>query len=530
MRYSKAILFGLIPAIMGLSSCLKPKVKSINPEFAVPIASGRLNVADLLAADTSELVTVDGDGLMALTYEGGVFKLKGSEFIKIPNTQSAVGINSPLVLLAANFQEGETANFSGSQTQSFNLENLEINRMDASAGLFRIIVTSSFSNDVTVNFNVPSVKKNNQELDVSVTVPSNTANRESRVKLVSLADYSFIFGPNNELGFNYDVTITSRGNDVLVTDSLIISFAFENVEFKRLEFTPDEISFDVPRDSIDLKLFKNSSTFAEILDFGFFDPTVSLTFENGFGIAAELEVEEFKAGGPDPANDESITGLPQFISIARPANVGEVATTNFEVNKSNSNIDKVLGPDDQFLKYNFAVKTTQSGVPAVITDKSTFGVRALLNLPLMGHSKGWSVSDTLDIDFSAIDPELIESGSIRLNLKNQFPFEADLQMYLLNGRNEIIDSLVKGDITIIPSGTIDPNNGRSTIAESKRDFVLDSKLIKNLQLSKSFLMKATIRTADSDLNPPAEVAIYQDYFMEISVGVRAKLGDNAFNQ
>ena len=87
MRHSITLFATIVSALLLLSSCVKPTVKTFEPEFAIPIANGRLEVIDLLAADTSELVTVDGEGLVAIKYEGGVVKLKGSDFISIPNTE-----------------------------------------------------------------------------------------------------------------------------------------------------------------------------------------------------------------------------------------------------------------------------------------------------------------------------------------------------------------------------------------------------------------------------------------------------------
>lgn len=523
MRYSNTLFATIVSALLVLSSCVKPKVKTFEPEYAIPIANGRLEVIDLLAADTSELVTVDGEGLVAIKYEGGVVRLKGSDFISIPNTESQVEIGSPLVLTPTTFPQGETQSFSGTQSQQFNINGLDITKLSTSGGLFRVVVGSTFSNDVRVDVNVPQAVKNGQPLSVSVNIPSNTANREIGLKLTSLAGYTFNFGANNELGFDYNVTITSRGNGVDLTDSVDVKFSFENVEFERIDFIPSNLEFDVPRDSIDLEIFKNSSSFADIIDFGFFNPTVGLTFENGYGIDAEILIEEFKAGDANPANDEAITGVPASIAIPRASANGDVQVTSFEVNKDNSNIEDVLNPTDRYVKYNFKMRTAAGAQPSFITSESTFGVRAQLNLPLQGYSEGWTLTDTLDIDLSAVDLGAVKSGSVLINLRNQFPFEMDIQLYVLGNNNQIVDSLIKGDVTLLPSGQIDPNNGRSTIAESIRNIVLDELLLERMSNAQSFILKAGIRTAGANDNPPKQVAIYDDYFMDVAIGIKAKI-------
>ncbi|MGB0166041.1 MAG: hypothetical protein ACPF8V_04225, partial [Luteibaculum sp.] len=289
MRFKTIQVLAAVLVIASLGACVKPKLKRLNPELAIPLANGRLGVADVLARlDSSELVEVNQSGLMALVYSGEIFRLRAADLFTFPNASASETVFSPITLLPANFPSGQQQSFSGSEAINLSLNGFQAQRLIAKGGNVRISVTSNFSNDVALELNFPNATRSGAVLGTSISIPSNNSTPKTETRVISLADYQVNFGPNNEIAFDYEVTITSRGNGVNPSNNLQISFAFEDVEYREFAFNPIAQSFDIPADSIDLKIFKNTSSLSELLDFGFFNPSVRFEIENGFFAESEI--------------------------------------------------------------------------------------------------------------------------------------------------------------------------------------------------------------------------------------------------
>lgn len=518
------MVLGVVAA--SLIACVKDiQLKTVEPQIAIPLAYGRIDVTDLLARqDTSDLIQADGSGLMALIYDANVFRMKGADLIKIPNSQSEVTINSPITRSAPQFPEGSSAGFNGSSQQSFSLGNVELRKLVGKGGLLNLTVFSTFANDVAITLEIPNATKNGDTLSVDLNIESTDNSSKFKQKTVSLEGYEFLFSANNGMDFNYTATINSRGNAVEATDELRISFAFNNVRFSRLELNSANETFDLPPAEIDLKLFRNSAAFADVIDFEFFDPEVELTFINGFVLGSEIIFDSLLAiGTNDGSRDEIfINGGTDSFVIRNPNQIGDTAQTVIKINKNNSNIGEQLTPDKQIVKYDFTFNTLSSVSPAVITDNAELAVDGFIKLPLRGFAEGWTIANTLSLDGSIIE-ESVVSGEILLNLKNQFPFEADLQLYTVSNGN-ITDSLILGDPTILAAGDINQQTGKADVRESIRSIKVGSDQMNNLRKADSIRMEATIRTSDAENN--TQVAIFKEYFMEVSIGLAASISVN----
>ena len=98
-----------------------------------------------------------------------------------------------------------------------------------------------------------------------------------------------------------------------------------------------------------------------------------------------------------------------------------------------------------------------------------YGIRTslFLEIPLNLSLEDIEFSDTSDFNYEAFDPKRqVQDGVLKVLADNYFPFNADLILLMLDGNDQIIDSLVSTDQILAPALGLD---GRPT--ETKTVFL-----------------------------------------------------------
>ncbi len=519
MRSIKAAIAVIILlAGAAVSSCLRPKLKKVNPEFAIPLAYGRLDVADVLArVDSTDLVELNSSGLLALVYEGDVFRLRAKDLLRFRDVNESFVI--PSTVDQDPFPAGTTVTIDGSANQNLSIDGVNARFLSAKAGVIDLTVNNSFQNPVNLTVTLTNSSKNGNPLQFNLSVPANA----TRNQVVSLGGTTVDFGAGNELNIDYAIEIVSEGNPLTSNDALDLDFAFRAVEYRELRFDQYSETVTIPEDSIKLDIFKNSDPLGDNLDFGFQDPSVNITIDNGFALPSEILINKLNAVGDNGVSEPILLqSFPNPFPINAPSTPFEKAFTTDSINSSNSNISAILTPEDKFVSYDFAFRTLPEGGMASVSDQSSLGLRARVNLPLTGYAEGWVISDTLSLT-ADIEEGDFESANILVNITNQFPVNAELQVYFMDNDGVVLDSLLDGPTQIIPTGTVDPATRRITVAQATHDIGLDADQIANLVKTDKIFIRAELATADAQNQ--TQVSIYKDYFMEISLGLKAGFVD-----
>jgi hypothetical protein len=142
-------------------------------------------------------------------------------------------------------------------------------------------------------------------------------------------------------------------------------------------------------------------------------------------------------------------------------------------------------------------------------------MKATLNMeiPLSLVARNLTLVDTLAMNLSSANgAQNVKSGTITLFANNGFPFDASIQIYLLNDQNAIADSI----FSVI--NTIDEAPINTALRASTKKL---TKLVVPISESKMSLLYSTKRVAlkvkFNTSAQPSYIKIYSDYRMDVNL-------------
>jgi hypothetical protein len=190
-----------------------------------------------------------------------------------------------------------------------------------------------------------------------------------------------------------------------------------------------------------------------------------------------------------------------------------------------------LGSSPGSISFGVEAETNPSGnvVKNFITDKSQYGVKAKLTLPIYGYADFMVMLDTLRFnfeDFFQNPPEEIKRLAFRLNFTNGLPIDIYAQMYFTDENYAVLDSIfdepriVEGAMDNDGDGKVDPIQNNPIEVEFPRT------KIDNISETRYIFLTGKISTTNYDMVPPENVKFYKDYFIDVYIGV---IGDIELN-
>lgn len=520
-------LSGILSAMVLLLGSCEYQMNEIHPVYAVPLVNSRLTVYDLLARDSSNLLTSQ-DGQVTLVYNRTLLELDNFKVLRLVNQSHPFDISYPgpdFIPLG----DGQQTSFSGS---------LELNYVPAtSEELYRIIYKAA-NLGVTINSNI------RHNLEIELTFPDLTKDGQPFIyrrnlnyagQAHSSTEQNFIGGYSldlsrngtsfNKLRINYSVRLTSDGPFNLTAGekiSFIIGLNAQNYE--EVHAWIGKRNFTIINDSINIRLFQytDEQRTQQTGSFALTDPKLTIRTENGFTIPFSVRINKLATRQKESGQEEAIltTAFQNPFMAEYPLVPGTPVVTEQVIDRDNSNIENLITPEEKLLVFS-AEATANPGAKMVnkISRTSTFRMNAELSLPLAGYGSDWILTDTTELGFNASDKEFFQSAIIRLNLFNNFPIDADLQVYFLDDQYQVVDSLISNGKNFVLSGELDAN-GR-VIAPTSTVVDIDVSPYKTDLLFASKYVAVTARLNTTDAANQREVRIFDDYFIDIKMGIKA---------
>jgi hypothetical protein len=115
----------------------------------------------------------------------------------------------------------------------------------------------------------------------------------------------------------------------------------------------------------------------------------------------------------------------------------------------------------------------------------------------------------------------IESAVFRINIDNGYPASAYTQVYFTDSNYVVLDSILTNPQNlVIESAQIDANGRVTTHTKKTTDEPFSNARLQHLYNAKKVLIRSVLDTKDS---PARNVEIYDDYRLDVKIGVRAQL-------
>ena len=341
-----------------------------------------------------------------------------------------------------------------------------------------------------------------------------------------LSGYEFDLTKNGT-GFNaiqtvIKASIVSSGSEVDFDTSnvVIANVSIENIVPEYIDgyFGNQTITMDVDTQDFGIEasdLFSNMS---------FVNPTISLQFHNTFGIPIEVSSLNLKMQKGDESETLNSTSVIPFeIAGADISNQSQTVTSELLLGENTNIADLInLWPNEVITGLSGQINPN-GNTQNFASENSELDVTLGLTVPVYGQISALTIKQYIAVDSSMSETfKNVVRASLRSNVDNGFPLEAEIKFYLADADTLILDSLVAfdGNQVLVNAGTVNGTGDVVTRGSRQADLIADEADIALLQDGASFIIiEAVMNTANSG----SDVKIYSDYDMLIKIGLLAKL-------
>ncbi len=450
-----------------------------NPNFAVPLISSNLSLADIVVRqDTNGDIFTTANGGLEIVYRSSVLSSDTSTVINIPTENFA---DTFTVSQATNglldsmppgppFNNGQRLNFNAS-TQKEIIDNsrfdIIVDSMTLKTGTLAFILENSFPYELTITAKFRTfTDAMGDTLVLNYVLPAATSSPVVDSQIVDLVGYQVNLSEdedgnpaNNTLPIDLQYSIqlesgiaSNRGDKLTMTGSIT------NIDFKEFYGSLGDNLLPLERDSIAIDFFKNFQEFAKE-DLFISNPTLRLTAKNSFSCPMNFQFTYLNAVNQQRNPSVISFDIPaelQPLTINFPDKYGLVETV-FELNNVNSNLDTILSHLTKSIAFDAVAQFNPNGEPPrngqrrnFMTDTSDLGLDLEFRIPFEGRANGFFIEDTINVTLEQVND--LTNGTLRIYAENGFPMDVDLQITFLDSFNVELGKLILPSNPIFSNG------------------------------------------------------------------------------
>lgn len=526
--------FMLALAMLFLGSCvkdvieLKAKIEDFDgviwsPTVAFPLVNASLSVEDIFKNTSSQYVLVNNDKSIVLTYNGTIFSASAPEVFALSNqifNHSVVLSPSQLATINSVGEFEINRDF----TLPFSLlSNTEIDSFYLRGGDFGLSINSDLNARTTFSYQIVKARLSDLPFDQELVL--NGVGSTSKINNLNNSFFDFTQGttPHSQLILKTKIKVQKVDIAPIVGSKIDIDVSMKDLKYRRIHFYTTQLDLNKGNDTINIDFYKSS----EGGKFSLFDPQVTLSFHNSFGVPIAASLNKFE-GINSQNNKLALSGssvnapLPIPYPIQGEYNV--IKSDSILINNQTSNISSYLDNRPYKNVYSFNVSTNPTpGTRFWFTDKSVVRFDASVKIPLHGTAKDFIFERELPFDLSIEDVEEISEILLRLHTNNGFPASLAVQAYFVDSvTNTTLDSLMTNDLEILPAASVN-SQGRTISSVPKTiDFTINKQRISALNKANKIKFKVFFHTLKNTDGSQNYVKFYSDYTLGLKLGVQAK--------
>lgn len=521
MRFSQKLVIGLF-LLVSIVACKKET--SWDVDLALPLAKSHLNISNFFG-DT--IFNADPSGLLHIAFSKDLINYTMDSLVKLPDTTVNIGYSffftqplNPGVVLYTN------AASTTDKEIKFDISNgVELNKSIVRSGYLKIEYSNTYTQPLDFSYIINSASLWGIPLTVNQTIGGNS----SFTKFYTLDGYTINLTGEagnkvNTLVQTYTISTNPSGApDVLqVGQGLSIKLSFVDIipEYVQGYFGQQDLSFGP--DSSSLGLLGNFNPSNLMLT----QSAINFRIINEFGIEMSSSINSMKSIKISPPNVVTLNAgnLLQSINVNRasktnnPSNPVYPWVKQINVNSSNSNLNPFLQNLPNYLGYSIKATLNPLGNISAGNDFAFYGrglkVIADVDIPLALSANYFSLVNYSKVDLTQLkELKNVNSCEIIMQARNNYPFKAQIQGYMLNDQNQIIDSLFFPGQNSIESAITDANNVVLNYVDSKLVAVFDKTKINNLSQCKQIKFVSYLYLP----NQPTPIKINEDSYLDLIV-------------
>ena len=521
MRKSILFIFTIIAVLFF--SCRKGLEKpSWDTDLLAPLVTAKLDINNLLP---DSLLQANPDSSLKIVYNNDIYKINMDTLFKIPDTTLLTGYAPP----ASGSIAPGTMVISGSSSETTYplAAGVQLKTAIIKSGYVRYTIKSKIHEVTVFHYVVPSATLGGTELSIYENVPAAVGSTPGTISVIrDLSGYVFdltgtAHNKVNTISTSFSASISPldlASVNVTPADSIVIENEFYDIKPSYAKGYFGNNTFNIGPGQTDFKLFDrivSGSINLENVNFNF-------NIENPIGLDARLYLNTISSINTHTGSTvnlaNTIIGSP--ININRAAESGGIVYptyANFPLTTSNSNIKPMIENLPNKFGYALQIITNPLGNISgsndfIYADKL---LKATMNMeiPLSLVAHNLTLEDTLNINISKNSgTENVHSGTVTLFAENGFPFDAQLQLYLLNSSNVAVDSIFGYANTIVEA----PINASFRAIGQKLTKIavpISETKINSLFNTKKVLLKVKFNTSAQ----PSYIKIYSDYVIDVKL-------------
>jgi hypothetical protein len=516
--------------VFAFSSCRKDFER---PEWDVdvlaPLIKTTLTLEDLLP-DT--IVQTDSDTSIKLVYQTHLFDINMDSIFKIPDTTITEVYSFPF---SSNSSPGASF-YSSNEERELSVSNgVELNYALIESGFIEIEIFSEIRENMIMTYTIPSATKNGDTLEIKELIPAGTISQDGYfISTIDLSGYELELTGSSGSEVNTFITRAVGTVDTNATGPVTI-FAGTKITYKNklIDVIPSFVRGYFGNQQIHFGPENTATTAFNAISGGTLDLNdvdVNLEFKNGFGVDAQLVINQLSTTNSTSAISNTLI----HSSIGTPLNLNraqltggtpEVTYSNYhlDINTNNSNIDQLIEilPDELTYDLNLIVNPIGniSGGNDFVYKKHSLETSLNIEFPLSMIANDLTLQDTVDFSLSNDgETQNIIDGTLFLYANNGYPFDAAIQMTLYDENMSFLQELAVNNQ--IESAPVDANLRVINKKESVLSIPLDVNSIANLYEAKHIVINVAFTT----IAQPQFVKIYEGYGIDIKM-----VGDFSYN-
>jgi len=498
----KKLLVLCVSLLLIFASCLKePQKPSWDVSIVAPLFKTTLGIDSFLA---DSLLSSDTSNQIHVVYDEVLFEYSPDSILEVPDTITSQVYQSPFNLTLQPSQLFLNKN----EQKLYKFGDAKLSFITIKKGYISFQVSNSVKEAILMTYTIPLAKKNGVPFEFTELVPAATNVPYVYSKKIDISGFTLdMRGVNglgaNIIGTNLKARLNPDGTATPVTpqDFFIADIRFDEfvLDYAKGYFSSVDINLD---DVSKMDVFS-------IIKAGTFDLeniSLGLDIVNGFGVDAQMIIDEMASVNSVTNNSVLLHSaiLGHSVNVMRATETGNpsapVMPTVYPINFDNSNIKQMFEnmPDRISFKINGLTNPMGniSGGNDFYYDGYGMKLKLRLDLPLSLKTTDLTLIDTMKFDFkSDSDKNKVTKGTFNLIADNGFPFDALLQLYMIDENSLVMDSLLFNNLAL--AAPLGNNNIVSAIKRTVMSAPLPASKLDKLYQTKKMAVKVIFNTNSS---------------------------------
>lgn len=547
LAVTAGILFaGCTKEYLDLSN-VSDEIQLDNWEGVFPLAYANFTLADLLEdAGVDDFVQTYDDNLLYLVFEEQTISQTANNIITIDDQTFSQ------VIEGSSFLPGVDR-----VSRSFNFNIMSFDRPRAfeeitlKSGTLNMRVRSEYDKTGMIILRFQALKPNGEQLIDTFHINDATGNYDE-TKIIDLSRHTIQAGNSDQLDTTYfkftaEAILDDASTPPGAGQRLSVDINISNLDysFVRGYFGSDTIILN-DKNTISVDLISEEVTGG----FQFLNPQLRVYIENSFGIPITLTADSLLAKLLEPDNTDSLqllvfnpgstTAFQTSIPHHMADNAGASKDTTVNLTENLANLPTIINQKPKKIAYNISTFTNLNTTPGpedlnqFVTDTSCLKMKASIELPIDGYTKGYLFNDTIEADLAdLLDASIfVDELTIQLRISNGLPLEIELQGTWLDSNYQVIDSVFASGMTTLVQSALtktDPSEPTAYRTDSPTDktslFTYEGADIEKLSKARHIMLRAKATTWEG--NNEKRIKIYTDNTFYVKLGAKLKARGNS---